>query len=141
MQKTLPPVRESQRARLYIYIKQKNCKTFIYIQKPDTLQKARQFPLRFYSQKYGHFMLRNFSRNFWNWHLYIYKKHNTLRYVDFYILKSRHLDKSKKVCVTFFYIQKVCQFALRDFMEFLKISGGGGVIFINKNNALCVNFL
>ena len=38
--------------------------------KPDTLQKARQFPLRFYIQKDRHFTLRDFSWKFWNWHSY-----------------------------------------------------------------------
>ena len=45
---TMTPISERQRAQFYIYIKQKNCKTFIYInKKSDTLQKSRQFPLFF----------------------------------------------------------------------------------------------
>ena len=36
---------------------------FIY-KKPDTFQKARQFPLRFYIQKAVHFTLRDFHEIF-----------------------------------------------------------------------------
>ena len=42
---------------------------FIY-KKPDTFQKARQFPLRFYIQKAIHFTFRDFSSNFQRWNLY-----------------------------------------------------------------------
>ena len=45
---------------VFIYEKRKNDKHF-YIKKLDTLQKERQFPLRFYIQKARHFTLRNFS--------------------------------------------------------------------------------
>ena len=45
---------------LYIQ-KAKTIEMFIYIFKnPDTLQKARQFALRFYSQKARHFKLHDF---------------------------------------------------------------------------------
>ena len=49
MQITMTPISERQRVRFYIYTKsKKNCETFIYIyKKPDTLQKSRQFALRF----------------------------------------------------------------------------------------------
>ena len=58
----MTPIIETQRASFYIYKNIKNYKTFIYIYKnPDTFQKARQFALRFNSQKAGHFMLRDFS--------------------------------------------------------------------------------
>ena len=43
----MTPISERQRARFYIYKKQKNYKTFIY-KNPDTLQKERQFALRIY---------------------------------------------------------------------------------------------
>ena len=59
----MTPIGEIQRARFYIFKKQKkmrNVQIYIYI-KRDTFQKARQFALRFYSQKAGHFTLRNFS--------------------------------------------------------------------------------
>ena len=48
-----------KRARFYVYKKKKNCETFLYsYKKLDTLQKARQFPLRIYLKKARHFMLR-----------------------------------------------------------------------------------
>ena len=59
------PIREIQRARLFIYKKQKNYEPFIFIcKKPDTFQKARHFPLRFYSQKALHCTLRGFHEIF-----------------------------------------------------------------------------
>ena len=61
MKNTMTAVSKKQRAR-YIYIqkKRKLRNVFIY-KKQDTLQKARQFALRFYSKKARHFTLRNFS--------------------------------------------------------------------------------
>ena len=53
-------IRERQRARLYIYRKQKIRNVFIY-KKADTLQKARKCSLRFYIQNSRHFTIRNFS--------------------------------------------------------------------------------
>ena len=44
---------------IQIYKKEKITKR-VYIKKADTLQKARQFPLRFYIQKAIHFTSRNF---------------------------------------------------------------------------------
>ena len=53
------PMSERQRACFYIYKKEKNCETFIYIyKKRDTFKKSRQFALRFYSQKSRHSTLR-----------------------------------------------------------------------------------
>ena len=75
---------------------QKTTRTFLYTKKskqlpivftykkPDTFQKARQFPLRFYIQKAMHLTLRDFHEMF----EVIYKKHDTLRYVTFLYSKS-----------------------------------------------------
>ena len=98
--------------------KAKKCETFIYIyKKPHTFQKSRQFALLFYSQKSGHFTLRDFSCIFFYWHLYIYIKHDTLRYVTFLYPKSQTLrkkqdnfryvflyTKSRTLCVTQLFI-------------------------------------
>ena len=64
---------------VYIYTKiRKNPKNYIYIYiKPDTFQKARQFALRFYSQKVRHFRLRGFH-DFFEIDSYIYTKIMTL---------------------------------------------------------------
>ena len=54
-------ISKRQRAR-FIYTRSKKVEKRLYIyKKPDTLQKARQFALRCYSQKSRHFMLHNFS--------------------------------------------------------------------------------
>ena len=50
--------------RTFIYIKSKKIwKLFIY-KKPDTFQKARQFPLRFFIQKAIHLTLRDYHEIF-----------------------------------------------------------------------------
>ena len=55
--------------RTFIYTKRKKiAKRFLY-KKPDTFQKARQFPLRFYIQKAIHLTLRDLHENF---QVYIY---------------------------------------------------------------------
>ena len=97
---------------------------FIY-KNPDTSQKARQFTLSFYIQKYGHFALRNFSLNFSNWWrgrgtffdtknnalcvTFLYAKKCTLRYVFIYkslTLCDRFLyAKNNALCVKFFYLK------------------------------------
>ena len=50
---------ERQGARLYTQKAKKLPNVFIY-KKPDTFQKARQFPLRFFIQKAIHFALWDF---------------------------------------------------------------------------------
>ena len=47
MKITMTAIIEIQRARVHTQ-KAKNCETFLYTKKPDTFQKAGQFPLRFY---------------------------------------------------------------------------------------------
>ena len=54
---------ERQRARLYTQ-KAKNIRNIFIYKKPDTFQKARQFPLRFYIQKATHLTLRDFHEIF-----------------------------------------------------------------------------
>ena len=62
---TMTAISERQRARFYIHKKQKKSRKVLYIyKKPDTFQKARQFPLRFYIQKGINFTLRDFSLKF-----------------------------------------------------------------------------
>ena len=45
---------------------------------------------------------------------FILKKHDTLRYVTFFIQKGRHFAKSKTICDTFLYT-KIWDLELRDF--------------------------
>ena len=54
---------ERQRAHLYKQKPKKLLNVFIY-KKPDTFQKARQFPLRFFIQKAIHLTLRDFHEIF-----------------------------------------------------------------------------
>ena len=74
----MTPISEIQCARfLLTRIKQKN-DTFIYInKKTDTLQKARQVELHFYSQKSRHFTIRVLYDIF-EISIYIYTKSMTL---------------------------------------------------------------
>ena len=60
---TMTAIIERQRARLYTQKVKKIANVFRY-KKPDTFQKARQFPLRFYIQKAIHFSLRDFHEIF-----------------------------------------------------------------------------
>ena len=83
---------------------------FIY-KKPDTSKKARQFVIRFYIKKSGHFALRNFSLNFWDWDrgegISIGKKKSLC--VTFLNAKNNALfvtflyAKIKTLCITFLY--------------------------------------
>ena len=79
---------------------------------PNTNQKARQFPLRYCIQKARNFHFRDFDEIFEVGN--IYKKHDTLRYVTFYIRKAGNFAKIKTICVTFLYT-KSGHAALRDF--------------------------
>ena len=60
MKITMTAIIERQRERVYTQKAKKLPYIFIY-KKPDTFQKARQFPLRFYIQKAIHFTFRDFS--------------------------------------------------------------------------------
>ena len=72
--------------RTFIYKKRKKLPNVFIYKKPDTFQKARQFPFRFYIQKAIHLTLRDFHEFFKL--AFIYKKHDTLRYVTFLYTKS-----------------------------------------------------
>ena len=57
----MTPTSKRKRARIYVYIQQKSCETFVYIyKKQDTLQKSRQFAICCDSQKYRHLTLHKF---------------------------------------------------------------------------------
>ena len=74
----MTPISKRKRACFYIYKKQTNRETFIYIYKnPDTLQEARQFGLLISLQKAGHFKLHKCSWIF-KIGMYIYTKITTL---------------------------------------------------------------
>ena len=72
---------------------------FIY-KKFDTSQKARQFAIRFYIQKFGTFALHDFSLNFWNlrrgWDIYVLKKQCTL--CEIFILQKQCTLRYVAIC-------------------------------------------
>ena len=74
MKITMTAIIERQRARLYTQKAKKLQNIFIY-KKPDTFQKAKQFPFRFYKQKAIHLTLRDFHEIF---EVGIYTKSMTL---------------------------------------------------------------
>ena len=127
---------------------QKTTRTFLYTKKmwnvikhkkPDTFQKARQFPLRLYIQKAIQFTLRGFSWNFWSWNLYT--KRMTLFVSAFFIYKK--LDTSQKprqFAIRFIY-KNPALCVKRFFIEFLKFAEGCEHLFIKKQCTLCDIFI
>ena len=69
----------------FIYTKKLKNETFIYTKSQTLRNKQDNFSLKIYTQKAWHFVLRNFSWNFWNWQrgggIFICKKQFTLRYI------------------------------------------------------------
>ena len=111
---------------------------FIY-KKPDTLQKAKQFPLCFFIQKVGHCTLRNFPWKFWVWNLYT-KSMTPCFTWRFYIQKARHFAKIKTICFHFLYTKIRTLFALRKFSLNFWNWRRGGTFLYGKKNALCLTF-
>ena len=124
MKITITAITERQRARLYTQKAKKLWKIFIY-KKPDTFQKARQFPLRFYIQKAIDLTLRDF-REIFEVGIYIQTVwHFALR--DVFIYKNLDTSQKARQFVIRFYMQKSGTFALHDFsLNFLKFAEGGG---------------
>ena len=56
----MTPISERQHAR-FIYTKRKFSKRLYIFKRKDSLQKARQFALRFYSKEARHITLRDLS--------------------------------------------------------------------------------
>ena len=67
-------------------------------------------------------VLQTYTNNWvWNWHFYIYKKHDTLRYATFLYTKSQKLRKSKTICVTVLIQKSLTLCVTQFFMEFLEL--------------------
>ena len=64
MKITMTAIIERQRERFYMHKKQKKLLNVLIYKRPDTFQKARQFPLRFHIQKAIHLTLRDFHEIF-----------------------------------------------------------------------------
>ena len=122
---------------------------FIY-KKPITLQKSRQFPVRFLYKKHDTLCYRIFHENVEvcifiqdAWHFAL---------CDVFIYKSRDTSQKSRQCMLCFYIKNMDNLCYTFFCWIFEIGGGGRDIFISKNsgpsviftyikNALCVTFL
>ena len=71
-------------------------------------------------------------QDFFNWHLLIYKKHNTLSYVTFLHTKRKTFKKSKTIGVTVLNILKADALCCAIFHEIFEI-GREGRRFYEKN--------
>ena len=87
----------------YIYKKQTNCKTLIYIyKKPDNLQKAREFALRFI-HKNPDTSLYAIFHEFFEIGIYINTKSMTLCVRWRFIQKAIHFEKARQFALRFLY--------------------------------------
>ena len=127
----MTPTSKRKRARSYIYKKQFFCENFIYIyKKHDNFQKARQFPLLFYSQKAWHFTLRDLH-DFFEIGIYIYTKSMTICVTWYFnIQKNRHFEKSKTMCITFYIHKKPDTLCSVSFHGIFEIGGGSGAFLL-----------
>ena len=115
----------------FIYTqKTKKLLNILIYKKPDTFQKARQFPFRFSIQKAIHLTLRHFHEIF-EVGIYIQKAwHFALR--DVFMHKKLDTSQKARQFAIRFYIQKSGTFALRDFsLNFWNLRRGGH-FFIKK---------
>ena len=77
--------------------------------------------------------------NFRYWHLHVYKKHDTLRYVTFLYTKILTLRK-KQDYLRYVLYTKSLTLCVTQFYVIFEIGGGEGPFFYAKK-ALCVIFL
>ena len=118
---------------IYIQIGEKLQNNLIY-KKIDTLQKARQFALRFIYKKPDTLQYAICHENF-EVGIYVQKLwHFALRGV--FIKKSRHFAKSKTICVTFLFskIRTLC--ITRFSYNFWNRPRGGGHFYMQKQCTL-----
>ena len=98
-------------------------RSYIYT-KIQTLFKNQDNLRYFLFTKIHTLYVRPFSRNFWNWHLYIHKKNDTLRYVTFYIQKSKHFEKSSLFALHSFIYKNPDNLRYAIFHSMFVIGGG-----------------
>ena len=148
MKITMTAIIERQRARLYK--KQKRFQTFLYTKSQTLFKKLSKFRYVFkykkqYTWRYGIFM-KFLKLEF------IYKKHDTLRYVTFLYAKSWTLHKKQDNLRYVFIYKNLALLRYAIFYWIFEICGEGGIylfkkhctlrdIFILKNNALYVTLL
>ena len=104
--------------------KQKNCKTFIYIQEAGLFLKQFNLFYVFIHKKLNTLCYANFHEILKL--TFIYTKSIKLCVTCRFIFKNRHFEKSRAICVTFINIQKSWHFALRYFsLNFWNFQRGG----------------
>ena len=111
---------------------------FIY-KNPDTLQKSRQFPSRFYIQKARQFRLRDFSWRIWSWHLYTKSMTLCVKW-RFYTQKSRQFAKMQDNLRYVFTKKNWTLCVTRFFIEFLILAEGRGDFYMQKTMHPALNF-
>ena len=117
---------------------EKMSNVFIY-RKTDTLQKVRQFMLRFYIQKRMTLYVMQFFMKILQL-VFIYKKHDTQRYVTFLCTKRRTLSK-KQDNLRYVFIYKIWTLCItRFFIELLKLAEGEGNFYTHKKMHFALHF-
>ena len=124
---------------VYLYTKSKNNgKTFLYTESRTICKKQDNLCYVLYT-KSETLHITGFFWIFWNWHV-IYKNHDTLRYVTFYIQKIETLRKKKDNLCYVFICKKHDSLPYAIFHGFLKLVERGRHFYTQKNNSLCVTF-
>ena len=129
-----------KKTRKFIYTKSNFFAKCFYIQKARHFSKSWTISVKFlYIESYT-FHVTGFFMKILRL-AFIYKKHDTLRYVTFLYTKSQTLRK-KQDNLRYVLYTKIRQFCVtRFFIEFLKFAEGGGTFIDLKNNILCVTSL
>ena len=112
-------ISKRQHARLYIQ-EEKNTRNVSIYKNPDTLQKSKTVSVTFYIEMQTIYVTQFFIKmlNL----AFIYKNHDTLRYVTFLYTKSRYFAKIKTICFTFLYT-KIRTFCVTQiFIKILKFA-------------------
>ena len=125
-------ISKRQRARLYTQ-KAKKTKRF-YIQKARHFSKSKTISVTFLHTKSQTFM-KVLKLAF------IFKNHDTLRYVTFIYTKRYTLSKKQDNLWYVFIYKNPALLFCAIFHWIFEICGGGGTFIYKKNNVLCVIFL
>ena len=114
---------------------------YIYTQTARKFPKSKTICVTFLFTRSKTLHVTQFSWKFWNWHLYIHKKHDTLRYVRFLYTKCQTLCKNQdNLCSVFLYTKILTLCVTRFSWNSWNWRRGGSFLWI-RNNALCVKFL
>ena len=114
---------------MFLHIqKRKNMRNvYIYIQKSRHFAKRKTIYVTFLYTKIQTLDITIFSWKIWNWHLYVYKKHDTLRYVTFLYANIQTLRKKQDNLRYVFLYTKIRRLCVTQFvMEILELAEGGG---------------